>query len=123
MCQMRDEKEIFHLAGREVCGYDVFDCHLLAVNPFLCERSTNEPVQSLETPHNGCCYWVSTVPGSRGKGIGTAVTLAPLREAREMNYRIGILQSSKMGLGVYRTLGFEQYCKLYIGDSTIGEIE
>jgi ribosomal protein S18 acetylase RimI-like enzyme len=57
-------------------------------------------------------YWVTTVPEARQQGIGTALTLAPLREAREMGYRIGILHPSEMGVGVYRRLGFEEYCKL-----------
>lgn len=60
-------------------------------------------------------YWVTTVPEARQQGIGTALTLAPLREAREMGYRIGILHPSEMGVGVYRRLGFEEYCKLSCG--------
>jgi predicted acetyltransferase len=60
-------------------------------------------------------YWVATVPEYRGQGIGRTLTLAPLRDARAMGYRIGILQSSEMGLGVYRRLGFEEYCKLSYG--------
>jgi GNAT superfamily N-acetyltransferase len=54
------------------------------------------------------------VPDARGQGIGTALTLVPLREARAMGYRVGILASSPMGLGVYRGLGFQEYCKFGI---------
>ncbi|MGD2177625.1 MAG: GNAT family N-acetyltransferase [Anaerolineae bacterium] len=57
-------------------------------------------------------YGVVTVPKARRQGIGAALTLAPLREARAMGYRIGILHSSEMGLGLYRRLGFQEYCKM-----------
>ena len=55
---------------------------------------------------------VVTIPDARGQGIGTAMTLAPLREARNMGYRIGILHSSPAGLNIYRRIGFQEYCKL-----------
>ena len=66
-------------------------------------------------------YWVTTVPEVRRQGIGMALTLAPLREARSMGYRISILHPSDMARGLYRRLGFEDYGILshgiWIGDS------
>jgi ribosomal protein S18 acetylase RimI-like enzyme len=57
-------------------------------------------------------YVVATVPEARRQGMGAALTLAGLREARTMGYRIGILHSSSMGLGAYRQVGFQEYCRM-----------
>jgi ribosomal protein S18 acetylase RimI-like enzyme len=57
-------------------------------------------------------YVVSTLPQARRQGIGTTMTLAPLREARALGFRIGILHSSPMGVGMYRRLGFQETCRM-----------
>lgn len=51
-------------------------------------------------------YAVVTLAEARGRGIGHAMTVAALRMAREHGYRIATLQSSEMGHGIYRRLGF-----------------
>jgi GNAT superfamily N-acetyltransferase len=51
-------------------------------------------------------YSVSTLQAFRGRGIGRALTLAPLRAARDLGYRIATLQSTDQGLPVYRRIGF-----------------
>lgn len=57
-------------------------------------------------------YNVATLPAARGRGVGAAMTLLPLHEARGMGYRAGTLQSSKMGYSVYGRLGFQELCRV-----------
>jgi len=57
-------------------------------------------------------YCVSTIPSARRQGIGAALVVAALRDAREEGCRVGILHSSELGMGVYRRLGFQEYCSI-----------
>ena len=59
-------------------------------------------------------YSVATVPEARRKGIGAQVTLYPLLQARSMGYRIGVLQASEMGHNVYRSLSFQEFCRVQV---------
>jgi len=54
-------------------------------------------------------YCVATIPEERGRGLGAYATAEPLRIARKLGYRIGVLQSSVAGYSVYRKLGFVDY--------------
>ena len=64
--------------------------------------------------HTAGIYFVMTTPGSRRLGIGGAITLAALKDARDLGYRVGVLGSSEAGIGMYRRLGFAEYCKIDI---------
>ena len=57
-------------------------------------------------------YCVATIPEARRKGIGARMTLHSLLQARFTGYKTGILEASEMGLNVYRSLGFQEYCKI-----------
>ena len=54
-------------------------------------------------------YCVGVLPEARQQGIGAAITAGPLLIARDLGYRIGTLQASKMGEPVYRRLGFQEH--------------
>lgn len=53
-------------------------------------------------------YDVSTAPAVRRRGLGAAITLAPLVDARARGYRYACLQATEAGYNVYRGLGFEE---------------
>lgn len=56
---------------------------------------------------------VATMPEARRKGIGTAMTLDPLLQAREDGYNVGVLHSSEMGQPVYERMGFKRICDFW----------
>lgn len=57
-------------------------------------------------------YHVVTLDGFRGRGIGAAVTRTAMQHAHARGAKVAALQSSEMGLSVYRSLGFVEHCRL-----------
>jgi GNAT superfamily N-acetyltransferase len=76
-------------------------------------RLDGEPVATASLlPAGGIAgvYDVSTVAEARRRGIGTAMTLATLRAARDLGYQLAFLQPSSMGRPLYERIGFRQRC-------------
>ena len=57
-------------------------------------------------------YNVTCLPEARNRGIGKAVTSAPLLDARIMGYQVAILHASQLGYPVYRRLGFKDFGRM-----------
>ena len=68
-----------------------------------------EPVATAELTMAGGVaglYNISTLEVHRRKGIGSAMTLRPLLEARSQGLKTGILQAAADGVGIYTNVGF-----------------
>ncbi|MFX0029316.1 MAG: GNAT family N-acetyltransferase, partial [Candidatus Hermodarchaeota archaeon] len=59
-------------------------------------------------------HMITTLEEARGKGIGTAITLAPLNEAKKLGYETAILHSTEMGINMYKQMGFKEYCTIQL---------
>ncbi len=59
-------------------------------------------------------YFVMTIPKARRQGIGAAITLAALQDAKEIGYSLGVLGSSDLGASVYRRFGFQEAYRIGI---------
>lgn len=59
-------------------------------------------------------YAVATLPAARKRGIGRAMTLAPLLEARTLGRETGILQASSAGIPIYAKMGFREICRYHL---------
>ena len=112
--------EVFEMS--EIAEDAWFDLYLsLGFDPSLPIRhylgSLNDEVVATSTLFLGAgvagIYNVSTLEPARRKGFGSAMTTFPLLEARGLGYRAGILNSSEIGFNVYRSIGFQEYCKIY----------
>lgn len=55
---------------------------------------------------------VVTLPMVRRRGVGAAMTVHVLQEARVRGYRTAVLTASPDGINIYRRLGFREYCTM-----------
>ena len=56
-------------------------------------------------------YSVGTLPSVRRQGVGTALSLRALEDARSAGYRVATLTASELGAYLYKALGFNEYCR------------
>ena len=71
-----------------------------------------QPVASAELTVGGGVvglYSIITLAHYRRRGIGTAMTLQPLLDARNLGFDTGVLQAAAAGVGVYSRLGFQPF--------------
>jgi ribosomal protein S18 acetylase RimI-like enzyme len=55
--------------------------------------------------------YVVTLPEARRRGIGAAMTRHAMTDARHLGYHVAVLTASPDGVGIYRRLGFREYCR------------
>jgi GNAT superfamily N-acetyltransferase len=83
------------------------------VGPFYLARLNGEPVATAAlycAAGVAGIYEVCTLLPARQKGIGSAITMALLLDARAMGYQTAILLAEPMGVSMYQRLGFSTYC-------------
>jgi GNAT superfamily N-acetyltransferase len=66
-------------------------------------------------------YFVMTVPEARRRGIGGAITLAALQDARDSGIQYAVLGSSAAGRSVYAGLGFRELCTIDLYEWALAE--
>lgn len=57
-------------------------------------------------------YAVGATPEVRGRGYGSAATLAAIDWGRDQGVELAILHASELGEPIYRRLGFERICEV-----------
>jgi len=62
-------------------------------------------------------YHVATLPEARGRGHGTAMTLAAAKAGRDLGYRVGGLFATPAGYRLYHRLGFQEVCTMDVYQS------
>jgi GNAT superfamily N-acetyltransferase len=79
---------------------------------FYLGRYQGEPVATAELTVGGGVvglYNIFTRPDARGRGVGSAMTVQPLLDARAAGHTTAILQASAAGQSLYSRLGFRSF--------------
>ncbi|MFN8495538.1 MAG: GNAT family N-acetyltransferase [Caldilineaceae bacterium] len=118
--RVRTEQEIAHFA--QIIGdpyalrfYELTASALLTPDApqwFYLGYWHGQPVATAELTLGGGVvglYSVITLEAYRRRGIGSALTLQPLLNAREHGFYTGVLQAAAAGVGVYTRLGFKPF--------------
>jgi ribosomal protein S18 acetylase RimI-like enzyme len=120
--EVRSESDLQSFKQVLIAGYDMPDwaadgwiqaAHAIGIGrtpwQMYLGRLNGEPVATNMLFNGGgvaSVYGVATVPAARGQGIGGAITLRPLLDAREQGYRYAVLFASDMGVHTYERIGF-----------------
>ncbi len=95
--------------------YKAFSSILLndkaSASAFLAYYNGNPVASSLVLYKAGVAgiHMVTTLEEARGKGIGTTITFASLKEAKKLGYETAVLHSTEMALNMYKRMGFKEY--------------
>ena len=57
-------------------------------------------------------YGVHTVPSERGRGLGAALTRAPMRAGRDAGDHVAVLQAAPLAAPLYARIGFREVCRI-----------
>lgn len=57
-------------------------------------------------------YGIGTLTTARRRGVGSALTLVPMLQARDEGFRAAILHATPDGERLYPRLGFKEYCRI-----------
>ena len=57
-------------------------------------------------------YGIGTLSTARRRGVGSALTLVPMLQARDDGFRVAILHATPDGTRLYPHLGFRTYCRI-----------
>jgi len=57
-------------------------------------------------------YNSGALPEERAQGIEMAMTLSGLLDARDIEYRVGVLQTTRLGYNMFRHVGLQQACEI-----------
>jgi GNAT superfamily N-acetyltransferase len=63
-------------------------------------------------------YGVHTNPAARGRGLGAALTRAPMRDARAAGFELAVLQAATRAVPLYARIGFRTVCELGLYERT-----